>query len=296
MLAENLQAEIEERYGLMLGEGSQIINGGDESDIFHFGSIIVRVSPKWRSLNELNWVHGILRHCAKSIPEAVAPIVDKHGETVFIHEDYPISVFPFCAGKPLDAADDLAVENAARLLCRVHQALANWQGDIERPSSNGSKPIPLAPDAYPPELIDPELDRWHANLNLSQQIIHGDFYERNILCEGSKIIGLIDWDECYYNYLMAEIGWTAWEMCQYPDEDDIDEAKTKTFLAAYLSGNPPLPKEELIHTIPFIRWRLRSEALVSLAEAARTGNYWDMEYTEREIRVFQRLKGRILTV
>jgi Ser/Thr protein kinase RdoA (MazF antagonist) len=292
-MLELLKQKIEKRYGLKLAEAWEKLTGGNESDVYFSGSTIVRISPRWRSLDELKWVHGILRHCAKDIHETVAPIVDKQGETVFLHEDYPISVFPFCVGKPLDASDDLAVENAAKLLCRVHQALASWQNH-ERPESNGSKPIPLAPENYPPELIDPELDTWHTNLKLSQQIIHGDFYEQNILCEGSKIIGLIDWDECRYNYLIAEIGWTAWDMCQYPDEDDIDEAKVKQFFAAYLSDNPPIAREELIHTIPFIRWRLRSEAVGALAEAAGTGDYWDMDYTEREIRVFQRLKGRVI--
>lgn len=292
MLA-GLQAEIEKRYAMKLGEAREKLDGGDESDVYRYGEIIVRISPQWRSLEELQWVHRIMRHCAKTIPETVAPLIDERGETVFLYQGCPISLFPFCAGKPLDAADDSARENAAKLLCKIHQSMATWQGNTQRPSSNG-KPVSLAPETYPPELLELELDAWHANLSLKQQIIHGDFYERNILCEGSNIMGLIDWDECHYDYLMAELGWVAWELCQYANEDDIDETKVKQFFADYMAGNPPIAKEELIHTIPFIRWRLRSEAVYSLAEAARTGDYWDMDYTEREIRVFQRLKGRIL--
>jgi Ser/Thr protein kinase RdoA (MazF antagonist) len=291
-----LKTELEERYELSLSDKWEKLEGGDESDVYRVGEIIVRISPSWRSLEELQWVHGISRHCAQTIPEVVAPIADKQGETVFLFDETPISLFPFCAGKPLDTADDLARKNAAELLCKIHKTMANWEGTIERPSSRQSAPIPLAPENYPPEFIDPELDEWHKHLNLSKQIIHGDFYERNILCEGSKILGLIDWDETHYSYLMAELGWVAWELCQYDEnEDDIDEAKARDFFRDYLAGNPPLPKEELIHAIPFIRWRLRSEAVGSLAEAARTGDFWDMAYTEREIRVFQRLKGRVIS-
>jgi Ser/Thr protein kinase RdoA (MazF antagonist) len=289
-----LKKEIEKRYGLSLGADWEKLEGGDESDVYRVASTIVRISPKWRSLEELKWVHGILRHCAQAIPKAVAPIADEQGETVFLFEDYPVSLFPFCAGKPLDTADDLAQKNAATLLCQIHKTLATLQDHPQRPSSRQSAPIPLALQDYPPELVDPELDEWHSNLNLKKQIIHGDFYERNILCEGSKILGLIDWDETHYDYLMAELGWVAWELCQYFEEDDIDEAKVKDFFRDYLAGNPPIDKSEFVHALPFIRWRLRSEAVGALAEAARTGDFWDMEYTEREIRVFQRLKGRVL--
>jgi hypothetical protein len=58
-------------------------------------------------------------------------------------------------------------------------------------------------------------------------------------------------------------------------------------------GEEVIQKWELAFAIPFIRWRLREETRYALAAAER-GESWDREYTEQEIRAFQRLRGRQL--
>jgi Ser/Thr protein kinase RdoA (MazF antagonist) len=295
-----LRQEIERRYACRLCGDPYKLTGGYESDVWRWqsdrGDLAVRVSPAWRTLDELNWVHSLNRHCAASIPEVVAPLPDQTGATVFAFQQQPVSVFPYIAGISLDTTSADLCAAAARLLGQIHTVAQSWTGSAHRPASHSTVPQPLPPDRYPPELIDPELDAWHAALLQSTAASvgphHGDFYEENVLCADGQISGVIDWDEAQVKPLILETGWSTWEFSQTDAENDLDDDKARAFLAAYMQTGPLQPAE-LQGVIPAIRWRLRSESVLALAAAER-GEDWDREYTEREIFAFQGLKGRIL--
>ena len=186
---------------------------------------------------------------------------------------------------------------AARLLGQIHKTAQTWTCPRTRPLSRATLPQPLSPAQYPIQLVDPELDAWHETLpamtSLTVGPMHGDFYERNILCREDRILGIIDWDECQVGPLILETGWCVWEFCQDWATDDLNESWVHPFLNAYMHAGGPLGEVELEHVISAIRWRLRDEAVHDLAVRDR-GEEWDRDYTEREIRAFQQLRGRTL--
>ena len=296
-MIDDLKQQIEQRYDIQLTSDWQPIINGDECRIWRVDTpqqpVIVRVSPAWRTVAELQWVHHLTQHCAATIAEVVAPITARNGTTLFIHEEHPVCLFPFVEGEDLDTNDSDLCVSAARLLARIHQTSATWNS-TPRPASKATAPQPLPPERYPNVFVDAELDRWHESLDgLIIGAIHGDYYCRNILCDAGRIQGVIDWDETQIAPLMAEVGWSAWEFSQVDSEDDLDDDKARAFLAAYFEANPPCAPSEKAHAIAFMRWRLRDEAVRALAAAER-GEDWDKEYTEQEMRAFQNLRGRIL--
>ena len=261
-MISRLKQAIEDRYHISLSnDWSQIIDGGDECVIYRVETkkepIIVRICPAWRTIAELQWVHRFTLHCAASIPEVVSPIADRHGSTIFLFGEQPVSLFPFIEGQPLEEGNDELSHHAARLLSRIHRAALGWKHDWNRPALKPSAPESIQHD--PPELVDFELDEWHRTLpgTLTVGPIHGDYYSRNVLCQNGQIRGIIDWDESHLAPLMEEIGWCAWEFSQIETGDDLNDERARAFLAAYYNENAPIQKIELETTIPFIRWRLR---------------------------------------
>jgi Ser/Thr protein kinase RdoA (MazF antagonist) len=282
-----------------MGSWSQIING-DECLVWHVENdsmpLIVRVSPAWRTVAELQWVHKFTIHCGQTIPEVVAPTPARDASTLFVFDTYPVTLFPFVEGGDFNV-DDLALrEKAARLLVNIHKAGVHWKAKRPRPASKASKPQPLPRERYPHVFRDIEFDAWEASLpelGLTIAPIHGDYYSRNVLATATQITGVIDWDEAHITYLMAETGWSAWEFCQNDKGDDLHDDRARHFLAAYFDEKPPCPRSEIVHAVNFMRLRLRNEAVGDLARKER-GEDWDMEYTEAEMRAFNNLRGRTL--
>lgn len=296
-----LQTEIARRYGFQLpGDWTRIING-DECTIWrvtaNVGELIVRISPAWRTEAELRWVHSLTRHCAATIPEVVAPISAQDGSTLFLFNDKSVSLYPYIEGVSLNTENAELRATAAHLLARIHATAQTWEEHGPRPSSRSTVPQPLPPAQYPPELVDHDLDAWHNSLlsltTLTVGPMHGDYYERNILCRDDRICGVIDWDECRVGPLILETGWCVWEFCQDHERDDLNAVWAQAFLQSYMAAAGPLREAELAHVIPAIRWRLRNEAVHDLA-AREQGEAWDADYTGRGIRAFQQLKGRAL--
>ncbi|MEM9952099.1 MAG: phosphotransferase [Chloroflexota bacterium] len=290
--SSKLKSEIQNRYPIFsTSEWIPIING-DECLVWRVDDKVVRVSPSWRTVEELQWVHDLTLHCSQTIPEVVQPLKAMDESTLFVLDGYPVTVFPFVEGDSLDVDNDNLRNESARILAKIHHATVNWTDQRPRPASKSSRPQSLPREHYPDVLRDEAFDAWEAslaNLGLTIAPIHGDYYSRNVLATETMITGVIDWDEADITYLMAEVGWCIWEFCQNDAGDDLVLSRARDFVDAYLENNTVCPSSELDHAINFIRLRLRNEAVAYLARKAR-GEGWDKAYTEAEIRAFVTLR------
>lgn len=187
-------------------------------------------------------------------------------------------------------------DQAAAMLGRLHRALLRYPAPVI-PVLLGQATVTHLPRVDDlPEIIDPALDAWHsANCSNPEPYtlgpIHGDYYRRNLLVEDERIRGIIDWDDAHIDFLMQEIAWSAWEFCKTPIGDDWYPQRAKRFFQAYLAAGGPVNPAEGASAISFIRWRLREEIRLGLATADANQPH-DREYTQSEIRAFQRLKNQ----
>ncbi len=165
-MQQDLLAAVVARYGLPEGDPEPMIDGGDECLLWRLNSVVIRVSPPWRSVRELAWTHQAAAFLAESVPEAICPLTADDATTVFSWQGRPVSVWPFVAGVPLER--DVAAQRtqAAGLLARLHRAGLGH--------TNNAQPHTRLETAS--LLPDPALDAWLADWRRRdelQGLVHG---------------------------------------------------------------------------------------------------------------------------
>src|SRR5262249_56688736 len=120
---------------------------------------------------------------------------------------------------------------AAQLLAQLHAVMREWPRRGARPRPGPLAPRSWAADHDPPELRDPALDAWHAWFSGAKTHamgpVHGDYYRRNLLCDGRSIRGVIDWDESHINAVIVEAAWATWEFAKVVTGDDLHESRVR---------------------------------------------------------------------
>ena len=293
-LPAELHSGVEAGYKLSINAATKLVGLGDECDVWRTdtskGTLVVRISPSWRTKVQLEWSHSLLAFVATQLPEAIAPLAGSNGTTAFMWQEHPVSVYPWVEGEQLRREDRRACDAAAGLLGRLHNAMLLWPEGLMR-TVREFTPMEREPT---PDLKDPDLDEQLSELFRQPEAvrgpIHGDYYPRNLICRDQRIVGVIDWDDSRIDLLAQELAWAVWEFAQDPSEADLHVEHARRFLAAYRRAGGPVPSDENRYIVPLIRKRLREEVDQAEAWVAR-GAAIDREYTNREIEAFHKLRG-----
>ena len=296
-MAPELCTMIAQHYRIVVQPVCQL-DGGEECEIWRVasevGSLVVRISPDWRSLDRLRQTHRLLLSLQSRLPVVVAPLKARDKTTFFLYRGQYVVLFPYREGQHMDRENPAHRLAAARLLAALHRATAKISYSHIQRHVREAPDLPGVEDAV--ELSDPELDAWHAAL-LSEPatytcgIIHGDYYRRNILVQDDIIVAVLDWDDAHPDFLMQEVAYSTWEFCKTAEGDDWYPERAQAFLRAYREAGGPCRTEEYASVLPFIRWRLREEIRYNLAAKAAGLPWWDDEYVEAISRAFQRLRN-----
>jgi Ser/Thr protein kinase RdoA (MazF antagonist) len=226
--------------------------------------------------------HAVIRHAAAQGIPTPLPIVAPDGRSVIVVDGTPWSVFPFVAGAMLTGPEQAVT--LGHLLAQTHRALAScptndlvfaegplaWdtaatlaematiEGHIAERETTGETD---AFDAFTCEAFAalrqilhdaPPLD---AFAWLPRQVIHGDFYPPNLLCDASGIpIAVLDWE-------FATIRPRIWDIARAiaftflgVHGESADFAAAQRCIAAY-RAILPLPDDELTAGIGLYLWR-----------------------------------------
>lgn len=288
---------IEREFGLRVASPTAV-HGGEESAAWRVtadgSDWLVRISPLWRTVAELEWVYAVVAHVARLVPEVPLPRQTRRGRWTTAINGHLVTVHPFVTGRLLDRHDPSQRAAVAELLACVHRALGSWPGSRDRPGGHPLRVTPVVTD--PPELIDLDLDRWLGDLpgtGLARGLIHGDVYPRNLLwCDG-RIQALVDWDELAVDWREQEVAWTAWELCHDAPGINFDRPAAAAFFAAYLEAGGVVSPGFGQRSTQFIRRRLRAECRSALAAQA-AGRPFDTEYYASEVAAFANLRDEIV--
>ncbi len=235
-------AAVESEWGVS-GASAERLTGGEESAAYRVGGAVVRIGPLARSTAVMEWCHQVAD--SAGVDEAVAPLRTSSGASVVRVDGRPVSVWPLVAGRWLDADTPAEVEQAARLLARVHWGLR----DVV---------MPARPERSFLEFGDggDELDQWLAGFTRRKQPLHGDYYRGNLLVDAGRITGVIDWDEAWVGAPEMEVAGAARE---FGDHWSTDLRRAKEFVAWYHDegGTAGAMDDETL--VQLIRHRLRAE-------------------------------------
>lgn len=263
------------------------LEGGDEALVLKaLGAgqqYVLHASPPRLSREQLIWCHAVSSYAAKSVPQAVAPL-ERNGATLTEWRGQLISVFPYVDGSLASRRNASHRIAAAQSLAAIHRVLLDWSGG-PRPSVNAS-----ATEQNSPLLMaDAELDAWwhDAQPRALTSVIHGDFYPRNLICEGDAIAGVIDWHDATVAPLALELAGATFEFCR-DEAHAVDMTSAQAFVAAYHEAGGPVPPHEIDDLMYYLRLWLRRDVALNLACGANE----DDPYIARQIALFRQLKNQ----
>ena len=280
---DTLAAEYPAAAAMLRDGNSHRLPGGEESDAYRVGQMVIRVGPRWRTAAQAEWAYAVAVAAAAQVPEAVAPLTSASGRTVLMLAGRPLSVWPYVAGRSADRANPAHFQAAAELLARLHVALSA--------APLGSQPGSGHAVSDGPDLADPDLDAWlnrFARACLRRHGLHGDYYPGNVLARGEQLAAVLDWDEAYIGAPESELAAAAWEWGDGLRTGEL--GRVARFAATYRQAGGPAAALTETALRQLIRQRLRREIrykrgtgfeTVSAAEddaytAAQTAAYWEL--------------------
>lgn len=294
-IPDTLVTRIAEAYGYHIGAASAVAPS-DGAVVWRADAerpLFIHQGPPWRTSEELAWVHQLVTRVAATLPEAVAPLSTRAGGTFVEHDGALVALYPFIDGVHLDREAAAQRDAAAQLLARLHRALLSCEVPA-RPQPGPHSPwAALAQLPVPPDLEDRALDDWRTALlggtDLPRGLVHGDYYRRNVLSAGGRVVAVVDWHEAHHDLLLAEVASAAWEPRKDAMSRSFSSERARAFLDAYADAGGPANVRDRSLIVPLIRWRLRVEALLEARGAVA-----DRSYREAMTTSFNALRSRSL--
>ena len=226
--------------------------------------------------------HAVIYHAAARGVPTPLPLMTRDSRSVVVVDGTPWSAYPFIVGEPLTGPTMAAT--LGRLLAETHRALAtcptagltfaegplDWstaatlaematiEGHIAAREAAGTV---SAFDAFTREAFNALRDvLWNAPPPdafawLPRQVIHGDFYPPNLLCNPpGTSIAVLDWE-------FATVRPRVWDVARAiaftflgVHGDPADFTAARACVAAYRES-APLPDDELAAGIALYLWR-----------------------------------------
>lgn len=226
--------------------------------------------------------HAVIRHAAAHGVPTPLPRMTADGRSVVIVDGMPWSAYPFIVGETLTGSE--TAYTLGRLLAETHHALAScpttgvtfaegpldWstaatRGEMatieDHIAAREAAGTTDAFDAFTRAAFEalrrtlrdappPEAFAW-----LPRQVIHGDFYPPNLLCDPPGTpIAVLDWE-------FATVRPRVWDVARAiaftflgVHDAPPDVAAARACVAAYREI-APLPDDELVAGIALYRWR-----------------------------------------
>ncbi|GAB3823251.1 phosphotransferase [Kribbella italica] len=140
-----------------------------------------------------------------------------------------VGVLPEVTGDWLDIENDEAVFAAGACLAQLHVALTGYEDD-RLPTSNPRDATDLPPGLPP--------------LDAAKQLVHNDFRAANLLTQGAKVVGVLDFDDLGWGHRVEDLAragvylgtlFTGWKA--------TPSAVRRTLRAGYESVLPLSPAE-----------------------------------------------------
>ncbi|MEU8102165.1 phosphotransferase [Nonomuraea muscovyensis] len=265
------------------------LRGGEESAAYRLGEYVVRIGPAGHDPAQAEWCHAIAAHAARAVPEAVAPLPTPAGATLVRVGDRSVSVWPYVAGSAADEPTAAELAGGARLLARLHRALAGLRPPVRPRPAFQETGLYGEPPADAPELADPELDRWLAAFHAAhprRHPLHGDYHTGNVLFRHGTPVAVLDWDEVFTGAPEVELAAAAAEWADY------EPGPAKEFAAAYHEAGGTAGELDDETTAQLVRHKIRRECAYFRKAVSRGDTHDDdaLAYHHDRLALFRELR------
>ncbi len=291
-----------DRYGIRhIGE-TRDLGGSSTLNLLVQGGqrrYVVRVYRPWMTPGRLAAMQGARRHLAQAGIPCVKPIRSLDGATWAAMGDRLIEVEPYIAANGnMDTWERLAA--GLPLLGRIHSCLRTLQTTAEgrhAPAANSIAPERLVSgvrqgtrrlrewDLTPAEreladfadALAPRVSRAERAMpELPRQLVHGDFWDNNVLHQGERIVLVADLDFMGERARIDDLALTLYYTNSTFADGQLSDArlgKLRTLVDACDSGldDPLSASERRVIPLAIVRTALGFIAMIAEADSGSTG-------------------------
>lgn len=193
---------------------------------------------------ELPYYLDLMSHLADNGVPCPHPVANINGQTLSELSGKPAALVTCLAGRDLEMPSVTQCAEVGRVLAQMHLAGANFKGqgrntrDAAWRHDTAAKVLPkLSEDEE--QLLIATLN-FQENFNtkaLPQGLIHADLFRDNVLFDGDKIGGLIDFYYACDDALLYDVAITVNDWCTAED-GSLDQARAQPLLQAYHQTRP----------------------------------------------------------
>ena len=193
---------------------------------------------------ELPFYLNLIAHLARHGIPCPAPMADRHNHFLGELNGKPACIVSRLAGKSLTRPDAAHCASVGAMLAQMHIAGQSFGKSMANPRGTAWRAqaaLQVRPflDAGDAALLDSEVafHEQHALHELPQGVVHADLFRDNVLFDGARIGGLIDFYFACCDSLLYDVAITVNDWCVTAD-GALDEARTRAFLRAYHAVRP----------------------------------------------------------
>lgn len=190
-------------------------------------------------------------HLAGSGVAVPTPIADRTGGLFSILNGRPAALTQRIPGRPVMQPATTHCASVGRELGRLHNASRTFRTRISNKRGpawalSTSRAVRPFVSADQNALIENEIkfQRERRQTRLPNGAIHADLFRDNVLFDGERLSGLIDFGFAATDEFAYDLAITANDWCVTPD-GDFDTPRLNAMLAAYVAERPLLDAEQL---------------------------------------------------
>jgi homoserine kinase type II len=194
--------------------------------------------------NELPYYLNLMAHLARHGIPCPCPVADRSNRFLGGLNGKPACIVSRLAGKSVTQPEVVHCEAVGAMLGQMHIAGQSFAESIPNPRA-ASWRASTAPQVVPflsgqeAELLKSEVafHEQHTLNTLPQGVIHADLFRDNVLLDGSRVGGLIDFYFACNDCLLYDVAITVNDWCMAAD-GVLDKDRTRAFLNAYNKVRP----------------------------------------------------------
>lgn len=201
------------------------------------------------SADELPFYLNLMAHLARHGIPCPSPVANRRNQFLGTLNGKPACIVSRLSGKSVATPNDAQCAAVGAMLGQMHIAGQSFSQVMPNPRGaawRAATAVRVKPflDAEQAALLDGEV-ALHARCDwaaLPQGVIHADLFRDNVLLEGDRIGGLIDFYFACSDALLYDVAITVNDWCMNADAV-LDAARTQAFLRAYHAVRPLLDGE-----------------------------------------------------
>jgi len=209
--------------------------------------------------DELPFYLNLMAHLARHGIPCPSPVANRNNQFLGTLNGKPACIVSRLNGKSTTATSVAQCASMGAMLAQMHIAGQSFSQIMPNPRG-ASWRTATAPqvrpflDAAQTALLDNEIGLYATTDfgRLPQGVIHADLFRDNVLLEGGRVGGLIDFYFACSDALLYDVAITVNDWCMNIDEGRLDTARAQSFLRAYHAVRP-LQSGEQKAWLPMLR-------------------------------------------